>query len=281
MKRIALIAAGVLLALIIVVIVVLATSSNDIAREAIERSMSYVLETEVTVEKVQIKPFGGRVIIKGLRIANPADYGDNAAMALDRAEAEVDLKSFTGDQPVIHLIGIDGLKVSLEQRMTESNLGHLIRSSSRFGSEEETPMETEEAPEEVGKPMLIKLVEINGTKVALSSKTLNGTEVSIPIPDFEIKDIGQEKDTPPIAEGMRRLLTGILVACMDNLTEGVPGQVKAAMGGTVESALGAVGESVDGLKDSGKEVDGAVLDAGKGVTDGVRKGLGGLLKGDK
>lgn len=80
----AVIVIGVTLALVIV-------NKNALAKAAVEKALSYVLQVEVTTSKVKLALTGNNVDIYDLRISNPEGYESSEAITAGHVAVALDL----------------------------------------------------------------------------------------------------------------------------------------------------------------------------------------------
>ena len=93
--KIVLIVLVVLVALVVAVLVFIDT----LAKNALEKGAPLVLGTNVSVERIHIAPFQGRVEITNLIVDNPGDsYSSPYAIKLGDIIADVDLGTVTKDK---------------------------------------------------------------------------------------------------------------------------------------------------------------------------------------
>ena len=205
MKRLfkfGLIGAGILLVIVGIGVFVLATNLDKIVKVALEKTLSHVLEVDVTLSGVEISPTSGEVALHGLVIGNPEGFKTASAMEIDEARVRVDLKSFTSGEPTIHLASMSAPKITLEQGLRKSNLSELVKSASRFGGDGSEPAQPEptDADEETEEnaEMKIKIdkVLVTDATVALSAPILQGKEISYTLEPIEMNALKPTVWTP-------------------------------------------------------------------------------------
>jgi hypothetical protein len=282
-----LIVACLIAAVVAVVLVVAVMRIEDVVKVGIEKTLSYVLEVDVTVEKVDVRIRNGHVTVRGIRIGNPEGFDTDHAFEAGVVEAKVNLRSFTSQQQIIHEINIRHPSVILEQGLRSSNLSRLIESASRFSSDQPPG---EDAPEEVGKPMVIETILVESANVSLSAPVLRGQKLSIPLPTLTIRDIGKGKDKPAIAEAMIRFFGAILKEIAAMPGDLVPAELREALGASLQDVMGRMGAAGGLLKQTGAgavqgvgEAGGRLKDASEGAREGLRRfgeGLQGFVPGE-
>lgn len=105
-----------------------------VARFAVGKVLSFVLETETTVGSVRLDPDKQIVELNNLRIGNPKGFDAETVIALENVRVQADPKLLFSDEPVVSLIGVRGASVNAEANVSRGvNLKKLLDSASRFG----------------------------------------------------------------------------------------------------------------------------------------------------
>lgn len=250
---------------------------DSIAKTAIEESLSFVLQVGVTLDDVNVSLFGRKITLKGLKIANPEGYNTSEAILAEKIEVEVDIKSFSTDQPIIELIHIKNPSITLEQDLKGSNISKLIENASRFSGDE--PEGDNGPPKEAGKKFVIKKVIVDKSQVALSTPLLKGKKTSFELSALELTDVGKNSDRPPIAAGLIEFFAAILDASAEAVGGVVPPELREAISGALRGSLsqaqkllGTVGNLGEKLGDM-KENVGKLQDGLKESTESLKKML--------
>ncbi len=248
-KKIIISIVAVLFIVVIVSGIVFFANLNTIAKAGIEKVLSYVLQVDVSLQKVKVSLLGGSVKLKGLVIGNPEGFKTEKAFSVDEVTVKVDIKSFATDEPNIKLISIKSPEITLEQGFKGSNLSRLVENASRLESEE-----AEEAPEGSQKNVRIGEVIVDGAQIALSAPVLRGKEISFPLPRIELNDIGGEKEPVSIAEAMEVFFTEILSQSIKAGKGIIPPGLDEALQKSLDSALESIGDASGVLKEGVEEL---------------------------
>lgn len=240
---------AVLFIVVIVSGIVFFANLNTIAKVGIENVASYVLQVDVSLQKVKVSLLGGSVKLKGLVIGNPEGFKTEKAFSVDEVTVKVDIKSFTTDEPNIKLISIKSPEITLEQGFKGSNLSQLVENASRFESKE-----AEEPPEGSQKKIKIDKIVINGAQIALSAPVLQGKEISFPLPGIELNDIGGEKERVSIAEAMQLFFTEILSQSIKAGGGIIPPGLDESLQKSLDSALEGIRDASGVLKEGVEEL---------------------------
>ena len=264
MKKAILILAGLLVVLAVLAVAAL-LFLNQIVLKTVNEAGPAALGVPVSLQDAQIRPLRGTIALKGLHLGNPEGYKTDGLLDLGSLFIRVDLASLRTDTVVIREITVDGLVVTYEKGLLNSNLGALIDLLS--AGEEKNP---EPAPEEQtaeqdtsGKKVVIDKLSISGSRMNFSvtgaAALTGGAAIPIPLPPITLTGLGREKEGGlTFVQAVRRVLTAIA---------GATGTAIAGSGRLLGDGVKAVGE---GAMDAGKAVGEGVLDAGKAVGDTLK-----------
>lgn len=270
MKKLIKFVVGILVVLA-VLFAALEMSLDKIVLKGTNAAAPAALGVPVTLQGADISLVRGKAALKGLHIGNPEGYKTAGLFDLGSISVDIDNSTLLSDTIVIKEIAIDGLALTYEKGLLNSNLGALIDQLS--AGKEEAPRKEGEAQKEEktpekkpGKKVVIEKLSITGSRMNLSltgaAALTGGGAIPIPLPPITLTDLGKEKEGVTPVEAIQEILKAILDAA---------GGAISGAGNLVGEGVGAVGE---GAVDAGKAaVDGAV-DAGKAVGDAV----GGALK---
>lgn len=290
MKKKILIALGVVVLLAVVGVVLVFTNLDSIVRKATEKVMSYVLMVDVTVGGAKVGISEGSVEFTDIIIPNPPGYKSSRAMKFGLVKAQVDIKSFSGNEPTIKLIRLSQAEITMEAKKGGSNLQDLIDNASRLAAGEEPPPEApkKEEPKEAEKKFKIDKVIVDGNVVRVAIPFLGGKTLDVPLPDMELNDLGGEgKGGVTPAEGMQEFLGGILASIKKAGTDILPADVLNGIGDTLKNLPGDVKEQLgavtEQLGEAGKEIEGGLKSVGEeaGKATESIKGLFGGKKEEK
>ncbi len=283
------------LALVVVVLLVvggvyLFTNINAIAKEAIERSLSYVLMVDVTLDKVEVSLKEGSVELYDLKVPSPDGYKTNNAFSFARLSVAIDPASLKTDTMRIKEFSTDRIQLGYEQKdLKMSNLKQLIDNASRFSSgeakpEEEKPPSKEE--EEAGKEIRIDLIRVAETGVSIAAPMLQQT-VAFTLPTVEINDIGTaDNNAVTVAEAVTIFLKELLVQTIEGGEGKIPAEVLAVMKLNADDITEQLKDAKEQIQDTaqkaiedlktGEGLDN-VKEGTKKAAEDIKKGLGGLL----
>ena len=273
MKKSLKIAVGILVVLVLA-FAGLELSLDKIVEKAVNAAAPAALGVPVTLQESDVSLVRGKAALKGLHVGNPEGYKTDGLLDLDSISVDVDNSTLLSDTLVVKSIAIEGLVVTYEKGLLNSNLGALIDQLSA-GKEEKPEKEgeaKEETAEKPGKKVIIEKLTIAGSKMNFSitgaAALTGGGAIPIPLPPITLTDLGKEKEGVTPVEAIQNVLKAIL---------GAAGTAISGAGNLIGDGVGAVGEGAlavgEGAVDAGKAIVGGAADAGKAVVDGASDAL--------
>ena len=273
MKKSLKIAVGILVVLVLA-FAGLELSLDKIVEKAVNAAAPAALGVPVTLQESDVSLVRGKAALKGLHVGNPEGYKTDGLLDLGSISVDIDNSTLLSDTLVVKSIAIEGLVVTYEKGLLNSNLGALIDQLS--AGKEEKPEEEGEAKEEKaekpGKKVIIEKLTIAGSKMNFSitgaAALTGGGAIPIPLPPITLTDLGKEKEGVTPVEAIQNVLKAIL---------GAAGTAISGAGNLIGDGVGAVGEGAlavgEGAVDAGKAIVGGAADAGKAVVDGASDAL--------
>ena len=229
-----------------------------------------------------LNPYVGTLHVGDMQLANPTNFSEKNAVALDKFDADLAVTSLFGGKKIcIESVDLDGLVVYTDPKMAnfrqiavnaagepeeKSEVAKLAEENAP--AEEPKAEEAKPAEEEHGKGLQIDRITIKNVTVKYGI-----VPFKIPV-DIEITDIGKDSEEgASIQEVIQLVWQKILAAA------GAVGGTLGDLGkGAVDIGAGAVGAALDAVKsgdnDGAKE---ALKDAGKSLKE-AGDGLKDLFK---
>ena len=248
----------------IVVVLVLAFGAlefalNPIVEKIVNAAAPAALGVPVTLQGADLSLARGRAALTGLHVGNPEGYKTDGLLDLGSVTVRLDVSSLLSDIIVVREIAIDGLVVTYEKGLLNSNLGALIDQLSAAEKAPEAAGET--GKEKPGKKVVIEKIVIADSHMTLSvtgaAALTGGGALPIPLPKITLTDLGKEKEGVTLVEAVAHVL------------KAVAGATGTALAGSAK-LLGQGAEAVgEGTVEAGKAVVGGTVDAGKAVVDGA------------
>jgi hypothetical protein len=241
-----LLATGVgLVVLAVVAVIVVALCLDGIVKKGVETVGPRIAGVPVTLESIHIGVLSGSARVKGLVVGNPEGYKTPFAVSVGVAEVSVDVASALSDKIVVHSIHVEAPEITFEGGLSGNNLFKI-----RDNLSSPAPATGTASPAAGAKPA--KKIEVDDflitdAKIHVSLTSLGGREMTLPLPDIHLTDLGKGDAGLTPAELSHRIFDAI-------------------SSDTVKTVTGAVG-------DLGKNVG----KLGKGVANKITSGLGGIF----
>jgi uncharacterized protein involved in outer membrane biogenesis len=239
--------------LIIAVIVVLVFSVNSIIKHGVETVGPMALGTDVTLQKVDISLFSGKGQLKGIIIGNPEGFKTDNSFKLNEVRLALDVSSLFSERIIIDEIFIDAPEITYEKSGKGDNFKAIMDNVNDFAgaAEGKASEDKKDESKEDGKKIQINNLIVKDGKVNMSMTALKGEQLTLPLTDIHLKDIGKDEGGTSIADAVKV----VFGAVNKNVIGAVAGSAKAiaetaekAAGETVGKAKETVGGAVDKLK---------------------------------
>jgi hypothetical protein len=259
----------VILVIIIVVLLLLLGFKffgESLIKTGIERAGTKALRVGVSIDKLNLSVFKGRVEIDGLDVDNPAGYEQKYLLEMGKGEVVTRLKSLMSDTVEIESILLDGITIAIEQKGLDNNLKDVLDSLPKAEGKPEKP-----AAE--GKKVKVKDLKITNTTVKvklLPAQILPGhaDTAELKLDPIEMKDLGSDDKLT-----MAKLASKVMVAIADSVSKQGAGVLPDSVLNSVQGALKNLevitnviteqGQKM--LESKGKEIE----ESGKKMLEGV------------
>jgi hypothetical protein len=252
MKKKILIALGVVLILAVVAVVVAILFLGNVIKTGMETVGPKITQTTLKVDSVSVSLLGGSAGVKGLVLGNPEGYQSAQAIRVGTAAVSVVPSSLLTDKIVIRSVEVRGAEITFEGNpFGANNLKKIMDSVNAMAGAPATNSPATGAAQKPSKKLEVDDFLITGAKVHVSLLTgLTAREMTLPLPDIHLTNLGQDNGGITPAE----------------LTREVLGQVTTATIKAVGDAVSDLGKgAADAAKSTGKVVGGGVNKIGKGI----------------
>lgn len=266
-----------LVVLLVVGVLIALFTLDSIAKGIVEKAGTRAVGVAVTLDSISIKPLAGSAAISGLAVANPPGYRAEKILVLDRGEVEVALGSLLSEQPNVPKIALDGVAVTIEQKIGGSNLKDLL-DGMQAGSTATASADSEAQRYKV-ESLSIKDIRVTAQLLPVGG---GATDLAFTIDEIEVKDLDEGNASGLVLdEVINKAIGAILAAVVEQLAIKAPGELIAGLGSAIDS-LGLPDTTMKiggGIVDLGKGIGGAAGQAVQGVGEAVGQGLEGIGQG--
>ena len=264
-----------LIALVILVVAggaaVFFTLSNlgPIVKKTVNTMGPKVTKTEVNVADVSVSLFGGEAKIKDFLLGNPKGFQSAQAMKVGSVYVDIDESSITKNPIVINKIEVVAPEITYERIKNTDNFNALLRNVQSSAKTEKKDQAKAEKKGQ-GKKIVINDVIVKDGKVNLTMAVLGGKEITAPLPDIHLKDIGKEKQGATPAEAFEKIFASLYSSISAD-------SVTAVFNDGLKQLGDLKGLGAEGLKSGTKAVEKAMGASTKDIQSAA-EGLKGLLK---
>ena len=248
----------VLVVLVIVAVIVAGLFLGNIVKAGMETVGPKITQVPITVNAVHLSLLTGSAKVEGLVVGNPPGYKTPQAISVGVAAVGVNPLSVLSDKIVVRSIEVRNPEITFEGNPFSGNNLTKIRDNVNAATASSQPPATNKTAQAAGKPG--KKLEVDdfliaGAKVHVSLTGMGGKEMTLPLPDIHLTEMGKGTDGITATDLTRRVLDALTTATLK----------------AVANAATDIGKGVENLgKDAGKT-------AGESVNK-ITKGLGGLFK---
>ena len=231
----------ILVVLIVVAVIVVGFFLGTIVKTGMETVGPKITQVSIKVDAVNLSLLTGSARVKGLVVGNPEGYKTPQAISVGSAAVGVNLFSVLSDKIVVRSVRVEAAEITFEGGLGGNNLSKI--------------MDNVNAIAKTGRKIEVDDFLITGAMVHVNLTGMSGKEMTLPLPDIHLTNLGQGN-------------AGITAT---DLTRRVLGAITAATVKVVASATTDIGKGAGNWgRDAGKAVG---QDMNK-----ITKGIGGLFK---
>ena len=266
--------------LIVVLRVVGILLIDPIAKNALEKGAPLVLGTNVSVQRIHIEPFNGRVEITNLIIDNPKEsYSSEYAIKLGDIVTDVDLATVTKKKIHIEEMRMKEVNVNYETNVISSNLQDILDNVKKLDSSEKsekTEDKSEKQAEE--KTLQVDVIELDNVGVSVLAK---GAKAGLPI-HVTIDPMGplgeDEEGITPVGLTMRIL--GAIVTTAIKAAGGSVTDAAATVGNAAaDAAVGVASSAVDTATNVANDAVNSVTNSANEAINSAANSAAGAIRG--
>lgn len=278
------------LAVVLAVLAALAVVFLDrVVLHGFNTTVPAVLGVDASLGSASIHALKGYASLKDMHVGNPEGFKTEGIFDLGEVTVDVDMSSLGSDTIVIDTIKVVGAEVTYEQGLTGNNIGALLDQLSKEEEEEkeEAAEEKKEGKEKPAKKVVIKKLDVEGTRLNVAMTAMMGAKIPVPLPPIHLEGIGEESGGATPIEAVKAIIGGVFqavqaaVAGAGDLLGGAAGLVGDGAKAVAQGAGAAVGAVADGagaavgaVADGTSAAVGAVADGAKATVGAVASGAG-------
>jgi hypothetical protein len=251
---------SVVIGLVVLTVVVVTGVSlflDAIVKKGMETVGPKITQVSIKVDAVNLTLLNGSAKVKGLVVGNPEGYKTPQAISVGSAAVGVNPLTVFSDKIVVRSVRVEAPEITFEGGLGGNNLSKImdnVNAVAKNGGPASTNT-TAKAGNEPGRKIEVDDFLITGAIVHVSLTGLGGREMTLPLPDIHLTDLGKDSAGITATDLTRRVLGAITTAT-----------IKAVANATTD-----IGKGAENLgKDAGKAV-------GQNA-DKISKGIGSLFK---
>lgn len=206
----------ILIAGVVVIVVVVAfvffTLSNlgPIVKKTVNTLGPQITKTVVEVKDVNISIFSGEAQIKGFFLGNPEGFKSDYAMKVGSVYVDIDEGSITKNPIVINKIEIIAPEITYEKISGSDNFQAILKNMQNSAkTEKKSTAKSSGDDGKQGRKIVINNVILKDGKVKLVVAILGGKEITAPLPDIHLKDIGKQGQGATPAEAFEKIFASL------------------------------------------------------------------------
>ncbi|MBI5375718.1 MAG: AsmA family protein [Candidatus Schekmanbacteria bacterium] len=225
---------GIIVVVVIALIFAGLSNLGLIIKNAINSYGPGITKTDLSVGDVSVSLFSGKAKLKDFYLGNPGGFKSPQAVKVKSIAVDVDEKSINKDVIVIDRIEILQPEISYEMKNGTDNFKKILDNMKRDNAPKEKSSEIKDGKKGKEQKIIIKDLLITDGKVNVTTQFLAEKNISIPLPEIHLANIGNaENGTTP-----EEIAKQILQSLQENLTS-------AAVTDAINSQLKDLGINVD------------------------------------
>jgi len=263
--------AGVVFIVIVAVIIFLTLSNlGPIVKKTVNTVGPNITKTDVNVSDVSVSLFSGEAKVKDFFLGNPKGFKSSQAMRVASVYVDIDEGSITKNPIIINKIEILAPEITYEKIKGSDNFQALLTNIKSSAATEKKAQSKAESKEDEAKTIVINSVIVKDGKVNLTMAALGGKEITAPLPDIHLKDIGKEGKGVTPAEAFEKIFASLYGSISTDSVTTVLNDGLKQMGALKDL-------DTEGLKTGGEAAQ-KILESSSKDIKSVTEGLKGLFK---
>jgi len=247
-----------LVLLVVIALMVVAVFLDGIVKKGVETVGPRLVQVPITLDSIHIGVLSGSATVKGLVLGNPDGYKSPYAVSVGLADVGVDVGSALSDKIVIHTIHLESPEICFEGGLGKNNLFQIRDNLNAVigGGGGNTSAGTNApaaGPAKPAKKLEVDDFLITGAKVHVTLTALGGKEMTLPLPDIHLTDLGKGDAGLTPADLTSRIIGAITSATLQTVTSSVADLGKDVLnmgkgaGGAATDTVNKLGKSLGGL----------------------------------
>jgi uncharacterized protein involved in outer membrane biogenesis len=204
----------VLVVLIIVAVIVMGFFLGTIVKTGMETAGPKITQVSIKVDAVNLSLLTGSARVKGLVVGNPEGYKTLQAISVGSAAVGVNPFSVLSDKIVVRSVRVEAAEITFEGGLGGNNLSKImdnVNAIAKSGGSASTNT-TARAGSEPGRRIEVDDFLITGAIVHVRLPDMGGKEMTLPLPDIHLTNLGKGNAGITATDLTRRVLGAITTA---------------------------------------------------------------------
>lgn len=251
----------VLLVLLTVAAWLVASHLGSLVKSGVVTFGPKLTKTTVAVDSIDISLFAGSAGVQNLVLGNPEGYQAPSAIQVSHAVIRLVPSSVLSDKVIIRSVEVRSPEITFEGNPLGANnltqiKANVDATTAAMGvTSTNTAAAAPSGPAKPGKKLEVDDFLISGAKVHAQLTGLINKQITLPLPDIHLTDLGKGPEGITPAELTKEVLSQVTTATVAAVAQSVANLGKdagkaaqAAAAGILQTSTNAVGRSVDKLK---------------------------------
>jgi hypothetical protein len=204
----------VLVVLIVVAVIVVGFFLGTIVKTGMETVGPKITQVSIKVDTVNLSLLTGSARVKGIVVGNPEGYKTPQAISVGSAAVGVNPFSVLSDKIVVRSVRVEAAEITFEGGLGGNNLSKImdnVNAIAKSGGPASTNT-TARAGNEPGRRIEVDDFLITGAIVHVSLPDMGGKEMTLPLPDIHLTNLGKGNAGITATDLTRRVLGAITTA---------------------------------------------------------------------
>src|ERR1035437_113032 len=188
----------ILVVLIVVAVIVVGFFLGTIVKTGMETVGPKITQVSIKVDAVNLSLLTGSARVKGLVVGNPEGYKTPQAISVGSAAVGVNPFSVLSDKIVVRSVRVETAEITFEGGLGGNNLSKI--------------MDNVNAIAKTGRKIEVDDFLITGAMVHVNLTGMSGKEMTLPLPDIHLTNLGKGNAGISATDLTRRVLGAITAA---------------------------------------------------------------------
>lgn len=199
--------AVVALALWLIAAVLLPWGLGLVLKKGVETVGPRLTQTQLRLDSARLSLFSGSGTLKGLFVGNPPGYKTPSAIQVGAVSLSVEPRSIFSDKVHVTQLHIQAPDITFEGSLKGNNLSKILENVQAAVGSSSTGQQPKQTG--AGKNLQVDRLVVTGGQIHLSATVLGGRGLTLPLPNIELKNLGQGSEGITAAELTAKLLAAI------------------------------------------------------------------------